>query len=87
MVDPTKNIGSILNIQQNRPSQNEREGTKRLPDSSEKPVVAETDSVSLSQAALDLAQAQSAAAETRAILQSNHDLSLGLDPSFVEENA
>lgn len=76
MVDPTKGIGSIQNIQPAKP-QSQENGKK----AERREGFAPVDEISISEEAISLSQAESSAGETRVILEDT-DYALGLDPEF-----
>jgi len=83
MVDSLSNLGSTQAIEAVRRAQNEvrgRENGSDRPESS-KP----TDTVEISQEALNLSQAEETARNVRAELEANPDVTLGLDPNFDAE--
>jgi len=84
MVDSTVGIGGIQNLQSGNRAQNSQSESKRESGEAErKSPLNPQDEVSISQEALSLSEAESAAARTRELLEGDQDATLGLDPSFT----
>jgi hypothetical protein len=83
MVDPTKSIGTVIGFQATDRSQ----VTKAPRNEETQKTGRAQDEVSLSPEALSLTQAQEAAAVVRRELQDKPDVSLGIDPQFVDQRA
>ena len=81
MVDPTKNIGQIPGISTIGKSQ-PATSTRRTEENQQAKAVG--DSVEISSEASE-AQANEAAAKARVVLENNRELSLGLNPSLLDE--
>ena len=84
MVDSTRGLGPVPGVTQSGKTQ----GTGTTKRSEEgKEIGRAQDVVEISQAALDHVEAQKAAEEARETLKQNKDLTLGLNPSLLDETA
>jgi hypothetical protein len=83
MVDSTKGLGPLTNISGLKP-QSSVLGTKTEETKASERV---QDSVEISQEAISLSQAEEAADKIKVILGKNPDITLGLNPAFVDESA
>lgn len=83
MVDSIKGAGSVSNV---APSSKMQGAGQKRSDKAEE-VAALVDEVEISQEALDLASAQKSTQAARSELESNPDVTLGLDPDFENNTA
>jgi hypothetical protein len=79
MVDPTKGLGPVQNI----PQTQKPAVTRRADEARETPKVQDT--IEIPERALDAQQAEDAARDTRDSLARNADVTLGLNPLFVDK--